>query len=213
MLTNLWYEGAGGRGLLVQVQRPPADAGPHPRHRRAEVAPDGHALHPPRQRRLRAHAHRRHRHLRPRPAAGDVRARTARARARPATSRGNVPATLALTLGTPATLGAFVPGVAADYTASMTADGHLDRRRRRAERDRPELDRHRPAGQRHASPSPSRCRSTPTTARSRRCGPTTARSTLLSLEHAGQRRERRARLQADDRRHRGPAHRHATPRR
>ena len=34
---------------------------------------------------------------------------------------GAVPATLSLTLGTPATFGAFVPGVAKDYTASTTA--------------------------------------------------------------------------------------------
>jgi hypothetical protein len=34
---------------------------------------------------------------------------------------GNVPGTLALTLGTPATLGNFVPAVAADYTGTMTA--------------------------------------------------------------------------------------------
>ncbi len=34
---------------------------------------------------------------------------------------GSVPATLALTLGTPATFGAFTPGVAKDYTASTTA--------------------------------------------------------------------------------------------
>ena len=34
---------------------------------------------------------------------------------------GTVPATLALTLGAPATLGAFVPGLAADYTGSTTA--------------------------------------------------------------------------------------------
>ena len=34
---------------------------------------------------------------------------------------GNVPATLALTLGPPASLGTFVPGVAADYEATMTA--------------------------------------------------------------------------------------------
>jgi hypothetical protein len=39
----------------------------------------------------------------------------------PGTVGGNVPATLALTLGTPATFGAFVPGVAKDYTASTTA--------------------------------------------------------------------------------------------
>ena len=34
---------------------------------------------------------------------------------------GTVPATLALTLGTPATFGAFTPGVAREYTASTTA--------------------------------------------------------------------------------------------
>jgi hypothetical protein len=34
---------------------------------------------------------------------------------------GNVPATLALTLGTPAGFGAFIPGVPNDYTATMTA--------------------------------------------------------------------------------------------
>ena len=38
------------------------------------------------------------------------------------TVSGTVPATLALTLGTPATFGAFTPGVAKDYTASMTAN-------------------------------------------------------------------------------------------
>ncbi|MDA0172551.1 hypothetical protein OJ998_25845 [Solirubrobacter taibaiensis] len=35
---------------------------------------------------------------------------------------GTVPATLSLTLGTPATFGAFVPGVAAEYTATTTAN-------------------------------------------------------------------------------------------
>src|SRR3954452_10613228 len=35
---------------------------------------------------------------------------------------GTVPATLALTLGTPAAFGAFTPGVAKEYTASMTAN-------------------------------------------------------------------------------------------
>ncbi len=33
---------------------------------------------------------------------------------------GTVPATLALTLGTPATFGAFTPGVAREYTAATT---------------------------------------------------------------------------------------------
>jgi X-Pro dipeptidyl-peptidase len=35
---------------------------------------------------------------------------------------GNVPATLSLTLGAPATFGAFTPGVAREYTASTTAN-------------------------------------------------------------------------------------------
>jgi hypothetical protein len=38
------------------------------------------------------------------------------------TAGGTVPATLALSLGTPATFGAFVPGVAADYNASTSAN-------------------------------------------------------------------------------------------
>ena len=40
---------------------------------------------------------------------------------------GTVPATLSLTLGTPATFGAFTPGVAREYTASTTRDHGLDR--------------------------------------------------------------------------------------
>ncbi|HEY6891641.1 MAG TPA: M14 family zinc carboxypeptidase [Solirubrobacter sp.] len=39
----------------------------------------------------------------------------------PGTVGGSVPATLALTLGAPATFGAFIPGVAKEYTASTTA--------------------------------------------------------------------------------------------
>ena len=35
---------------------------------------------------------------------------------------GTVPATLALTMGAPATFGAFTPGVAKDYTATTTAN-------------------------------------------------------------------------------------------
>ena len=37
------------------------------------------------------------------------------------TSGGSVPATLSLTLGAPASFGAFTPGVARDYIASTTA--------------------------------------------------------------------------------------------
>ena len=59
------------------------------------------------------------------------------------------PGDAALTLGTPATFGAFTPGVAKDYTAPTTAKVDLDRRRRRAVRRRPERDRSGPPGQRH----------------------------------------------------------------
>ena len=41
---------------------------------------------------------------------------------------GTVPATLSLTLGTPATFGAFTPGVTRDYTASTHGDRDLDGR-------------------------------------------------------------------------------------
>ena len=40
----------------------------------------------------------------------------------PGEAGGTVPATLSLTLGTPASFGAFTPGVAKDYTASTTAN-------------------------------------------------------------------------------------------
>jgi hypothetical protein len=40
----------------------------------------------------------------------------------PGSVGGTVPATLSLTLGTPATFGAFAPGVTADYTASTTSN-------------------------------------------------------------------------------------------
>ncbi len=39
-------------------------------------------------------------------------------RAPPAAPAASVPATLALTLGTPAAFGAFTPGIAKDYTAA-----------------------------------------------------------------------------------------------
>jgi hypothetical protein len=40
----------------------------------------------------------------------------------PGNVSGTVPATLSLALGTPATFGAFTPGVARTYNASMTAN-------------------------------------------------------------------------------------------
>ena len=45
-----------------------------------------------------------------------------------ATVGGTVPATLSLTLGAPATLGAFTPGVAKEYVARHGRDGRLHRR-------------------------------------------------------------------------------------
>ena len=39
-----------------------------------------------------------------------------------------MPATLSLTLGTPASFGAFTPGVARTYDASTTANVDLERR-------------------------------------------------------------------------------------
>ena len=44
---------------------------------------------------------------------------------RPAPSAASVPATLSLTLGAPASFGAFTPGVAKDYTAATTRQRHL----------------------------------------------------------------------------------------
>ena len=63
---------------------------------------------------------------------------------------GNVPATLALTLGSPASLGTFVPGVAANYEATMTAQVTSTARGREPERARREQQRHGPAGQRRS---------------------------------------------------------------
>ena len=61
------------------------------------------------------------RHLRPRPAGRDVRHRAGASTSTTGDITGTVPATLALTLGTAAPLGPFVPGVARDYTTTMTA--------------------------------------------------------------------------------------------
>ena len=66
---------------------------------------------------------------------------------------GTVPATLSLTLGAPATFGAFTPGVDRTYEASHDRDGHEHRGRRGA---------HAPTGgtlTNGAFTLPSRCRS------------------------------------------------------
>ena len=59
-----------------------------------------------------------------------------------------VPATLALSLGTPATFGAFTPGVAARLQRVVDRERDLDGRRRPAERRRPVRERDRPPRQR-----------------------------------------------------------------
>ena len=67
---------------------------------------------------------------------------------------GTVPATLALTLGAPATFGAFTPGVAKDYTATTTANVISTAGDAALTRLRP-----RPPDQRHVRAAVSRCRS------------------------------------------------------
>ena len=59
----------------------------------------------------------------------------------PGEAGGTVPATLALTLGAAATFGTFTPGVAQDVHGVHDGDRHLDRRRRDADRGRPERER------------------------------------------------------------------------
>ena len=65
------------------------------------------------------------------------------------TAGGTVPATLSLTLGAPATFGAFTPGVAEGLHGVDDGERDLDGRRRDAVGRRPELDEHGPPGQRH----------------------------------------------------------------
>ena len=60
-----------------------------------------------------------------------------------------MPATLSLTLGAPATFGAFTPGVARDVLGVDDRQRHLDRGRRDALRRRPEQHGDRQARQRH----------------------------------------------------------------
>ena len=208
VLTNLWSKAPAGPGLLVQVQRPPADARPHPRHRRPRFARHGLALRALRQRLLRAPAaDRRHRHLRPRPAGRDVRAAAARARAQPGTITGTVPATLSLTLGTAGPLGPFIPGVGEGLHHDDGRDGHLDRRGRRAERDRRELDNAtgRLVNGTHALRSPLQVNANGGAFAPLRTdnGPLALASWTTPITS----RARPARLQAVDRGRRGPAHR------
>ncbi len=110
---------------------------------------------------------------------------------------GTVPATLSLTLGTPASFGPFLPGVAKDYTASTTAtvistagDAVLERRRSELDRDGSPGERDvRPrvaaAGREHAAAGDGQ-----------------------DVRRARLQRQRHDRLQAADRRERAAPHRH-----
>ena len=64
-----------------------------------------------------------------------------------------MPATLSLTLGTPATFGAFTPGITKTYESATTANVISTAGDATAERRRPERDRHRPPGQRRVLPA------------------------------------------------------------
>ena len=66
---------------------------------------------------------------------------------------GTVPATLSLTLGAPASFGAFTPGVAREYTASTTANVISTAGDAALTVSRPEQQRARPPGQRHVQPA------------------------------------------------------------
>ena len=67
----------------------------------------------------------------------------------PGTVSGNVPATLALSLGTAANFGAFTPGVAREYTATTSGNVISSAGNATLSRLGPERDQHRQAGQRH----------------------------------------------------------------
>ena len=81
---------------------------------------------------------------------------------------GTVPATLSLTLGPPASFGAFTPGVDARLHGLDDGERDLDRRRRGALGRRPEHLEHGQARQRGVRAPAGRCRPTRTAARTRR---------------------------------------------
>ena len=98
---------------------------------------------------------------------------------------GNVPATLALTIGAPASFGTFVPARRTGLRVEPGRQRRLDGVGVGAERPRPELHRHREARQRRPRRSPRRCRSrrptaTSRTGRSPRCAATGHRCALLA---------------------------------
>ena len=81
---------------------------------------------------------------------------------------GNVPATLSLAVGAPATFAPFMPGVGADYEASTTANVISTAGNATLSRRRPEVERNRQARQRHVLAGAGACRRGPTPARTRR---------------------------------------------
>ena len=99
---------------------------------------------------------------------------------------GTVPATLALTLGAPASFGPFTPGVEREYTASTTATVTSTAERRGVERVGGDADQRR------------------VPARAARVGG----AGEDRVDRAGEQRHVRGRVQADDRAHGGAAHRH-----
>ena len=123
--------------------------------------------------------------------------RPRRRRSTPA-SAATVPATLSLTLGTPAAFGPFTPGVAKDYTASTTATVISTAGDATLTAVGPELDRSGPPGQRHvrarlaaAGRGHRRCRRR--SRRTRRRSPTTTSRSTSSSRSARTSRCARAR--------------------
>ena len=120
---------------------------------------------------------------------------------------GNVPATLALTLGAPATLRHVRARRDAGLHGLDDRDRDLDGRGRDAERARRELDRHRPARQRHVRARPTRCRSTANNGAFAPLRTDNGPLTLLSWNTPISATNVALGVQAAHRRLRGPAHR------
>ena len=123
----------------------------------------------------------------------------------PGTVTGTVPATLALTLGTAAPLGPFTPGVAKDYTTTMTATATSTGADAALSVIDPSSTATGPARQRHV-----RADVAAAGQRRRRCLRAAADRQRTAgaglVEHADHQPQRAARLQAVHRRDRGPAY-------
>ena len=125
---------------------------------------------------------------------------------------GSVPATLALTMGAPASFGPFTPGLGKDYFASTSANVISTAGDATLSVADPATTRHRPPGQRHvlaAAGAAGRPAHGGTYAPSAARRPDDAED----LRRPGLQRPGDGQLQAADRLHGRAAHRHATPRR